>query len=57
MLNWTIQIVNSREFCSLMVKRDHEKEPVEDLKQAFRVFDKVLVTRATYDLEGLGHLV
>ena len=57
MLNWTIQIVNSREFCSLMVKRDHEKETVEDLKQAFRVFDKVLVTRATYDLEGLGHLV
>ena len=40
MLNWTIQIVNSREFCSLMVKRDHEKETVEDLKQAFRVFDK-----------------
>ena len=29
-----------REFCSLMVKRDHEKETVEDLKQAFRVFDK-----------------
>ena len=32
-----------------MVKRDHEKETVEDLKQAFRVFDKagVLVGRAT----------
>ena len=29
-----------REFCSLMVKREHEKETVEDLKQAFRVFDK-----------------
>ena len=30
-----------REFCSLMVKREREKETVEDLKQAFRVFDKV----------------
>ena len=32
-----------REFCSLMVKREREKETVEDLKQAFRVFDKVNV--------------
>ena len=31
----------SREFCSLMVKREREKETVEDIKQAFRVFDKV----------------
>ena len=32
--------IDFREFCSLMVKREHEKETVEDLKQAFRVFDK-----------------
>ena len=31
----------SREFCSLMVKREREKETAEDIKQAFRVFDKV----------------
>ena len=31
-----------REFCSLMVKREREKETVEDIKQAFRVFDKVM---------------
>ena len=29
-----------REFCGLMVRRDQERETVEDLKQAFRVFDK-----------------
>merc|ERR1711953_26342 len=32
--------IDFREFCSLMVKREREKETVEDLKQAFRVFDK-----------------
>lgn len=29
------------EFVELMIKREAEKETPEDLKQAFRVFDKV----------------
>ena len=33
--------IDFREFCSLMVKREREKETDEDIKQAFRVFDKV----------------
>ena len=33
--------IDFREFCSLMVKREREKETTEDIKQAFRVFDKV----------------
>ena len=33
--------IDFREFCSLMVKREREKETTEDIKQVFRVFDKV----------------
>ena len=33
------------EFVNLMVKRENEKETEEDLKQVFRVFDKVLQTQ------------
>ena len=31
-----------------MVKRDHEKETVEDLKQAFRVFDKAGISKTIF---------
>ena len=34
--------VDFQEFVELMIKRESEKETEEDLKQAFRVFDKVL---------------
>ena len=33
--------VDFTEFVELMIKREAEKETPEDLKQAFRVFDKV----------------
>ena len=33
--------VDFGEFVELMIKREAEKETPEDLKQAFRVFDKV----------------
>ena len=33
--------VDFTEFVELMIKRESEKETPEDLKQAFRVFDKV----------------
>ena len=33
--------VDFGEFVELMIKRESEKETPEDLKQAFRVFDKV----------------
>ena len=33
--------VDFQEFVELMIKREAEKETPEDLKQAFRVFDKV----------------
>ena len=33
--------VDFQEFVKLMVKRESEKETEEDLKQVFRVFDKV----------------
>ena len=33
--------VDFQEFVELMIKREAEKETVEDLKQVFRVFDKV----------------
>ena len=54
-------LVYSREFCSLMVKREREKETVEDLKQAFRVFDKVkpiiIITMLSFDLQdGNGYV-
>ena len=34
--------VDFQEFVELMIKRESEKETEEDLKQAFRVLDKVL---------------
>ena len=34
--------VDFTEFVELMIKREAEKETPEDLKQAFRVFDKVV---------------
>ena len=30
-----------KEFVELMIKRESEKETIDDLKQVFRVFDKV----------------
>ena len=44
-----------------MVKREREKETVEDLKQAFRVFDKVkpiiIITMLSFDLQdGNGYV-
>ena len=33
--------VDFREFVELMIKREAEKETIDDLKQVFRVFDKV----------------
>ena len=44
-----------------MVKREREKETVEDLKQAFRVFDKVksiiIITKVSFDLQdGNGYV-
>ena len=33
--------VDFKEFVELMIKREAEKETIEDLKQVFRVFDKV----------------
>ena len=47
---WTDLTDHSREFCSLMVKRDHEKETVEDLKQAFRVFDKAPISSLYFSI-------
>ena len=35
--------VDFTEFVELMIKREAEKETPEDLKQAFRVFDKVVL--------------
>jgi len=43
--------VDFQEFVELMIKREAEKETPEDLKQAFRVFDKVRgsqVSRKTF---------
>ena len=34
--------VDFKEFVELMIKREAEKETIDDLKQVFRVFDKVL---------------
>ena len=34
--------VDFREFVELMIKREAEKETIDDLKQVFRVFDKVI---------------
>ena len=44
-----------------MVKREREKETVEDLKQAFRVFDKVKsiinIIKPSFDLQdGNGYV-
>ena len=36
--------VDFTEFVELMIKREAEKETPEDLKQAFRVFDKVVLS-------------
>ena len=38
--------VDFQEFVELMIKREAEKETPEDLKQAFRVFDKVNIAKA-----------
>ena len=35
--------VDFQEFVKLMVKRETEKETEDDLKQVFRVFDKVWI--------------
>ena len=34
--------VDFKEFVELMIKREAEKETIDDLKQVFRVFDKVI---------------
>ena len=36
--------VDFHEFVNLMAKRETEKETEEDLKQVFRVFDKVSIS-------------
>ena len=43
--------VDFREFVELMIKREAEKETIDDLKQVFRVFDKV-----TFNVMFFGHL-
>ena len=33
----------SGEFCNMMAKRERDKETPEEIRQAFRVFDKVVI--------------
>ena len=40
--------VDFQEFVELMIKREAEKETPEDLKQAFRVFDKVGTVKISF---------
>jgi hypothetical protein len=40
----------SQEFCALMVRREREKTTVEDVKQIFRVFDKVSLNVVFYSI-------
>ena len=49
--------VDFTEFVELMIKREAEKETPEDLKQAFRVFDKVKSTLifGIFNLKFLFH--
>ena len=49
--------VDFTEFVELMIKREAEKETPEDLKQAFRVFDKVksTVILGIFNLKFLFH--
>ena len=39
-----------QEFCALMVRREREKTTVEDVKQIFRVFDKVSLNVVFYSI-------
>ena len=40
-----------QEFVELMIKREAEKETQEDLKQVFRVFDKVIMVSINSNLD------
>ena len=40
--------VDFKEFVELMIKREAEKETIDDLKQVFRVFDKVNYCKTIY---------
>jgi hypothetical protein len=40
--------VDFQEFVELMIKREAERETPEDLKQAFRVFDKVGTVKISF---------
>ena len=40
--------VDFKEFVELMIKREAEKETIDDLKQVFRVFDKVSYCKIIY---------
>ena len=40
-----------------MIKRESEKETVEDLKQVFRVFDKVLSLSQSYHFKAKADLL
>ena len=40
--------VDFKEFVELMIKREAEKETIDDLKQVFRVFDKVIYCKTIY---------
>ena len=49
--------VDFTEFVELMIKREAEKETPEDLKQAFRVFDKVvLCTQCTHACQSINNI-
>ena len=43
--------VDFKEFVELMIKREAEKETIDDLKQVFRVFDKVNYCKTIYDAQ------
>ena len=43
--------VDFKEFVELMIKREAEKETIDDLKQVFRVFDKVIYCKTIYSAQ------
>ena len=49
--------VDFQEFVELMIKRESEKETVEDLKQVFRVFDKVKSWSQSYHFKAKADLL
>ena len=45
--------VDFREFVELMIKREAEKETIDDLKQVFRVFDKVTFSATFFNWDKM----